>query len=242
MKRKQSVRKRALPLSLLVILISQLGCGAKVSDVLGKHQSDFKKKREQLQTIARALPPKATEKPCAGMNPPIQFNENTKQYNTEMLMSEQLLDPDTKPQFDMRLNGDLLNALQWTGPKNPLSPSVLNNRGDDMEKSLQAALAYRYLVVNRVTDLKNPTAVNEQTYTPGRATIDVFVINLANNETVCSFTLQAQSAAETSYVYKSGESKQERLEEFAHSSMWEDARKKLIAKLKQTAGGDIEIK
>jgi hypothetical protein len=107
---------------------------------------------------------------------------------------------------------------------------------------LKSALDYRYLVVNRVLDLKNPTAVNEKTYTPGRVTIDVFVINLANNQTVCSFSLQAQSAAETSYSYKSGESKQEKLEDFAHSSMWEDARQKLIAGLKKVAGGDVQIK
>lgn len=242
MSRNLSIMKRTLRLSLLVILISQLGCGAKVSDVLKKYEGDFKKKREQLQTIARGLPPKATEKPCAGLNPPLQFNENTKQYNAEMLMSEQLADPDVTPAFDLRLNGDLLTALRWTGPKNPLSPSVLSNRGDDMEKSLKSALDYRYLVVNRVTDLKNPSALNEQTYTPGHVTFDVFVINLANNETVCSFTLQAQSAASTSYSYKSGESKQEQLEKFAHSSMWEDARQKLVAKLKQATGGDIEIK
>ena len=35
---------------------------------------------------------------------------------------------------------------------------------------------------------------------------------------------------------------QERLAEFAHSTMWEDARKKLVAKLKQMTGGDIELK
>jgi hypothetical protein len=142
----------------------------------------------------------------------------------------------------MHLSRDLLNGIQWTGPKNPLSPSVLNNRGSNMEKSLKAGLDYRYLVVNRVVDLKNPIAVNEQTYTPGRATLDVFVINLANNETICGFSLQAQSAAETSYYYKKGESKQERLESFAYSTMWEDARQKLIAGLKKTSGGDIEIK
>jgi hypothetical protein len=234
--------KSTMRLSLLVILISQLACGAKVSDVLTKYQGDFQKKREQFQTIARALPAKATEKPCAGLNPPIEFNDNTKRHNTEVLMFEQLLDPDAKPQFEMNLNRDLLFAIQWTGPKNPLSPSALNNSGSNMEKNLKAALDYRYLVVSRVLDLKESTAVNEHTYTPGRVTLDVFVVNLANNQTVCSFSLQAQSAAETSYYYKKDESKQERLEAFAHSSMWQDARQKLIAGLKKVASADIQIK
>src|SRR2546423_3487440 len=243
MSRLLAVVKRVFCLSFLVMLTAQLGCGPKVSDVVSKYAGDFQKKREQFQAIAHALPPKAAEKPCANMNPPIEFNENSKRYNTEMIMYEQLLDPDAKPAFDMTPGGDLLTAMQWTGPKNPLSPSVLNNRADeDMEKTMKAALDYRYLIVNRVADLKNPIAVDEKTYTPGRATIDVFVVNLANNEILCSFTLQAQSAQDVSYYYKSGESKQQRLEDFAHSTMWEDARQKLIAKLKQMAGGGIEIK
>src|SRR2546423_587041 len=178
MARLLAVMKSIFCLSLLVMLTAQLGCGSKVADVLSKYEGDFKKKREQFQAIAHALPPKAAEKPCASMNPPIAFNESTKRYNTEIIMFEQLLDPDAKPAFDMAPQGELLTAMRWTGPKNPLSPSVLNNRAErDMEKSLQAALDYRYLIVNRVADLKNPNAVDEKTYTPGRATVDVFVVN-----------------------------------------------------------------
>src|SRR5438067_5084678 len=101
------VMKSILRLSWLVVFVAQIGCGPKVSDVLSKYEGDFKKKREQFQAIAHTLPPKAAEKPCASMNPPIKFNENTKQYNTEILMYEQLLDPDAKPAFDMTPGGEL---------------------------------------------------------------------------------------------------------------------------------------
>src|SRR5438034_7837114 len=127
MSRLLIVMKSIFCLFLLAMLTSQFGCGAKVSAVLSKYEGDFKKKREQFQAIAHALPPKAAEKPCAGMNPPIEFNENTKRYNTEILMYEQLLDPDAKPAFEMAPGGELVTAMRWTGPKNPLSPSVLNN-------------------------------------------------------------------------------------------------------------------
>jgi hypothetical protein len=229
-------------LSLFVVLVSQIACGPKVSDVLSKYQGDFQKKREQFKAIAQALPPTAADKPCPAMNPPLKFNENTKTYNAEMLMYEQLLNPDAKPEFDMAPQGDLLNAVQWTGPNNPLSSRVLNNPGSDMEKSLKSALEYRYLVVNRVSDLKNPVAVDEKTYSPGRANLEAFIVDLSSNQVLCSFAFQAQSASTVSYSYKTGESQQERLAEFAHSTMWEDARKKLIAKLKQIPGADVELK
>ena len=230
-----------LPLVAAAILL-QFGCGKKISAVLKQYEGDFKKKREQLQTIARSLPSEATEKPCPSLQPPLQFNEKTRSFNTEMLMFEQVADPDAKPEFDLLLSGDLLNALRWTGPQNPLSSSVLGNRGDDIEKSLKSALDYRYLVVNRVADLKKPEAINETTYAPGRVTLNVFVVDLANSEVLCRFGLRAESAARTSYTYKKGESQAQRLADFANSTMWEDARKKLIAKLKEMGVGEIELR
>jgi len=236
----QSVPRGILFLLLFGILISQLCCGAKVSDVISKYQGDFQKKRDQFQTIAHRLPAQPAGK-CTSLNPPIQINDNTKQYNTEIVMSDQLLDPDSKPQFDIGFSKNLINGLQWTGSKSPLSSSAMSNPGDDMEKELKAALGYNYLVVNRVTDLKNPVAVDEKTFVPGHASIDAFIVNLSNNEVMCSFSFQAESAGTTSYYYKPGESQKERLEEFAHSTMWEDARKKLVDGLKKSAGADIQL-
>jgi hypothetical protein len=59
---------------------------------------------------------------------------------------------------------------------------------------------------------------------------------------LCSFALQAKSAPSVSYSYKSGQSKQEQLAKFAHSTMWDEARKKLIAGLQRISKGDIQVR
>ncbi|MBV9959975.1 MAG: hypothetical protein JO360_16225 [Acidobacteria bacterium] len=235
--------KKIAGLLLLVMLIAHTGCGPKVSDVFKKYEGDFAKKREQFKAIAGALPSQGNRnavKQCTEISPPIEFNEKTRTYNTEMVMFENLSDPDAKPKMDIAPNGELLNAIQWTGPKNPMSSTVLDERAGDMESRLKAALDYRYLVVNRVADLRDPVAMDEKTYMPGQVRIETFVVDLKDNTPVCSFTIEAQSASTVSYSYKSDQSKQEQLEKFAHSTMWEDARKKLIAGL-QKAGAKIEL-
>jgi hypothetical protein len=235
--------KKISYLFLLVIFVFQSGCGPKVSEVFKKYEGDFKKKREQFQSIANSLTAKGSmnaEKNCPGMNPTIEFNEKTKQYNTEMVMFEQLSDPDTTPKMDIAPKGELLNVIQWTCPKNTMSPSVLNDRAGDMEERLKAALAYRYLVVSRVANLTEPVALDEKTYTPGKATVETFIVDLSNNQPLCSFVIEAKSASAVNYSYKEGESKQKQLENFAHSTLWEDARKQMLGLLKQKANAKID--
>lgn len=38
----------------LILLVSQLGCGEKISDVLKKYEDDFQKKRDQFRSIANS--------------------------------------------------------------------------------------------------------------------------------------------------------------------------------------------
>lgn len=236
--------KRISYLLVLAILVCQIGCGPKVSEVFKKYEGDFKKKREQFQTIAGSLSSKGSQgtgNNCADMNPPIEFNEKTRQFNTEMVMFEQLADPDTKPKMDIAPKGELLNGIQWTGPKNPMSPSVLDERAGDMESRLKAALAYRYLVVSRLINLIEPVAMDEKTYTPGKATVETSIVDLNNNQPLCSFVIEAKSASAVNYSYKSDQSKQKQLETFAHSSLWEDARTQMLDMLRKKANAKLEL-
>ncbi len=234
--------KKISYLLLLAILFFQIGCGPKVSEVFKKYENEFKKKREQFQTIANALPASDGHdagKSCPAMNPAIEFNKKIPKYNTEMVMFEQLSDPDAKPKMDIAPKSELLNSIQWTGPKNPMSPSVLGNRAGDTEERLKAALAYRYLVVSRLANLTEPVALDEKTYTPGKATIETYIVDLTNNQSLCSFVIEAKSASVVNYSYKGNESKQKQLENFAHSSLWEDARKQMLDLLRQKANATI---
>lgn len=226
----------------LILLVSQLGCGEKISDVLKKYEDDFQKKRDQFRSIANSLPPKGSPRvPCTSFNPPLQFNEKTKQFNAEMIMYEQLLDPDAEPQFDLVSHGDLLNGMRWTGPKSPLSSSVLSNSGKDMDKSLQEALDYRYLIVNRVSELVEPVAIDEKTFSPGHVNIETFVVDLSSNKPLCNFVIEGKSAANVTYSFKQGESKEEQLRKFAHSTVWEEAHRQLSARLKAVPNSNVEL-
>jgi hypothetical protein len=236
--------KKLITLTLCTLSVIFVGCGPSVKDVIKKYEGDFQKKRSQLKTVADALPPAGSmngKTPCAALNPPLMFNEKTKSYNTEMVMYEELLDPDVEPVFDVAPNSELLTSLKWTGPKNPLSSSVLDDNGRDMEKIMKTALDYRYLVVNRVASLKMPTAIDEKTFSPGSITIEGFIVDLNTNKTLCNFVLSAETSESVSYYYKANESKEERLAAFAKSSMWSSLRKQMVTILREQTKGDIEV-
>jgi hypothetical protein len=235
--------KRSFRLALLVLVTAQFGCGPKLADVLKKYEGDFRTRRVKLQEIARSLPPKGSligEQPCQSLDPPLLFDEPGRRFNTEILMFDQLEDPDAKPAFDLLFSGVLRHALIWTGPKpkDSLSPST---RGIDIEKQLKDALACRYLVVNRVANLVEPIAVDEQRYSPGRAKIELFVVDLPGKAVLCSFVFEATSAEKVAYTYyKNTDSKEDRLARFARSSLWQDARLKMLAGLKRLSNGEIK--
>lgn len=240
---KPNVLKRRLHLAVVAMASLQFGCGPKLGDVLKKYEPDFRKKRAEFQEIARSLPPTGSlrdEQPCPGLTPPLLFDEIAGQYNTEILMFEQLEDPDSKPVFDLLFfQGGLIRAMQWTGPKSPLSTSA-TVRGAEMEKELKAALAFRYLVVNRVSKLVEPIAKDDQIFSEGLARIEVFVIDLPSKAVLGSFVLRAFTANHVEFKYGSGESKKEPLVKSARFTMWEDARRKMIAGVKRIANAEIK--
>jgi hypothetical protein len=251
--------KKMFYLSLLIALIAQTGCAPTVSDVLKNYESEFKGKRNQFKLIADSLPMNSSVKgnsSCTGTTPAMIFNEKKKQFNTEIVMFEQLLDPDAEPEMDLLLSNDLLVAIQWTGSKSLLSPSVLDDNGTDMEATLKAALKYRYLVINRVVSLSQPEVIDEKNFTRGQVTIETFVVDMANNKPLCSFTVSANSPSDlsgipvsrtTSYTKRRkvrvipAEPKEVQLKKAARSIMWEEARRSMMTTLKKLTNGDIEL-
>ena len=236
------IMKKIYLIPTLILIIAQFGCSPSNSDVIQKYQSNYQKKREQFKTIAKSLPESGGETECSDVKPPIIFNEQNQKYNTEMIMFDQLSDPDAEPEADLRLNGDLLNSIQWTGPKNPLAESAMDNNGSDMEKTLKSALDSRYLVVNRITDMTKPVATGDKTFSPGKLDMESFIVDLTTNKPVCSFAVSAETSTDVEYLYKEDQSEKDQLEKFAYSTMWKDAREKLVAELSKINGSDIEIK
>lgn len=247
------------------IIFLQFGCGPSNEDVLKKYEPQFREKREQFKKIADSLPDQGrinSSSACREISPGLLLDVKSKQFNTEMVMFEQLLNPDAKPEMDFYINGDLLISIQWTGSESPLSDSVKGNNGANMEQTLLSALTYRYLIVNRIKDVINPLVIDEKTYKQGHITIETFVVDLNNSQTICGFTTTAKSLEDITQVQLNTTSRTEtrrdrsgrktttttnppsileQLRKAVRSSLWENARREVVTELKNSTKAIINL-
>ena len=240
--------RQALGASLPILMLLYIGCGGETNRALFKrYESQFASKRQQFNSIAQALPAAGSvQGNTVGSLSPKPVYGVKDSSNTEIVMYDQLLNPDIKSEghnrLDLILSGGLLNAMKWTGPNNPTSPSVLDKRSaPEMEASLKQALATRYLVVIRPARFDAPVAVSESSFRGGSADVEVFVAYLQDNHVPASGRFTAHPSITVEYASKKGEDKQARLEEFAYSSLFSDARQKLGTLLPQITGGQFVL-
>src|SRR5262249_50700553 len=213
--------KKITGLSTLVLLVCCIGCGPTNRHVLKGYEGPFNEKRQQFKKIAGLLPATGSAQGSAPANlsPKPLYNAKSDQYNTEILMYDQLQDPDIESQdhnrLDLLLSGNLLRGIQWTGPKNPMADEILDRRATaDLEQSLKQALGIRYLIVLRPATFVKPVAVNESNYKPGMADIEGFIVDMEGNKIVGTVRFTANSSDRVEYSYKEGQDRQRQLEEF----------------------------
>lgn len=136
--------------------------------------------RSRLSEIAHALPAPGSERelaPSGGFDPSLVLDFQRRSYTADVLMEEQLTDPDRKHiELDLMLSPELLSCLLWTGPKNPLDESVWNDR-TDLGPECEAAFRTRWLIVVR----KREVAI------PERVHLVVFVVDLHSGVLAASF-------------------------------------------------------
>jgi len=243
---RRCLQARSASLPILMLLC---GCGGGETNraLFKRYEGQFAAKRQQFNSIAQALPAPGSVhgNTVASLSPKPVYGVKDS-GNTEIVMYDQLLNPDIKSEghnrLDLILSGGLLNAMKWTGPNNPMSPSVLDNRSaPDMERSLSKALATRYLVVVRPARFDAPVAVSENSFKGGSADVEVFVADLQDSHVPASGRYTAHSSTNVEYLSKKGEDKQARLEEFAYSSLFTDARQKVATLLPQITGGQFVL-
>lgn len=143
--------------------------------------------RSRLSEIAHALPAPGSERelsPNGGFNPSLVLDFQRQNYTADVLMEEQLENPDAKDiELDLMLSPELLSCLLWTGPKNPLDRSVWNDR-TDLGPECEAAFRTRWLVVVR----KREVAI------PERVHLVVFVVDLESGSIAASFPIRLEGS------------------------------------------------
>ena len=227
----------------LGLVVGLAGCGKARKDVLAEYASRGAAKRAELAALVAVFPPagavRAPSAPASLDPKPVYAPEG--ECNVAFLMFEHLADPDAKPGFDLLLDGALLSALQWTGPKNPMADSALNESAGDLARQLDRAFAARYLVVSRVTRHEQPTIVDETAFRGGLVELEVFVVDAQSRSVVASFPVSAKPPATVDYLYKPGEDRKARQAAFAHSTMFSSARQQIGRQLPQLTGGTFKV-
>lgn len=140
--------------------------------------------RARLARVAARLPPAGIvthrRLPLTELVPPLVLNFQEAEVNTEVLMEEQLSRPevDLSGRLDLMLSPELHSCLLWTGPNNPLDPSVWDDH-TELGRDCERAFRTRYLVVVRTVawDI------------PDRVALEVFVVDLASEAVLSSFPL-----------------------------------------------------
>ncbi len=187
--------------TILAILALFILCGCRTNqDACNEFAPKFVAKREQFKKIAEILKdatPDAQAK-VSVFNPKPFFDvlsgsTYADKTNTEIIMYEQLVDPDITGLADkgelLIGNTDLLHGLMWTGEKSPLNPAVQKEQDVTMSKQLAAALTYPYLVVYKVKDYQEPQIRSDGFTTDGFWRADVFFVDLRTTKIVLSFPL-----------------------------------------------------
>lgn len=226
---------------LVVILLA--GCRETHKEIVQPYLSDYQQMREKLKRIAESIPPPGTtvdSKPQT-LDPPLKLLNEETGDNAEALMFEQVTDPEViNLPFDVLLSDNLLVSLNWTSDERK-DDDYSGGDPEFMRRTLEAGRTLRYLVVHRVLDLTLPEAVGPQSFKPGTVTLEGYVVDLEDEQIVATYVLTAKTPANVRFVYKEGDSPEERLQAFAKSEVFTDARRQIAKKLEQVTGGTVQI-
>jgi len=223
------------------------GQGLNRDELREKYGPRYEVKRQQLKTIAMSLPPQGSVKETTAapnLDPKPIYDVKQQSYNVEIAMYAQLLDPDvdlqaTKDVDLLLFEGGLVQHMRMLGPKSQLSPDI-RATGKALAE-YESSLNLSYLVVVRPVEFIRPLAVTKETYTPGRADLEVFLVDLRTEKVVGSCRIKAETAKSTEGVVQKDRSEKESVEAWAYSTLWQDARAKLAVALREMTGGTFEF-
>lgn len=161
----------------VALALPMLG-GERINEVIVRYRPRFDEVRASLEAIHRKLPPAGSvtaDQYRPSLNPPPFYDTKPRsKTNTAIVPPEHLLDTSAKAAYDLIISTDFMHSVAWTGPKNPMSETVMYDRSDGFDETLERALAYRYVVV----------------YRPASGGLEVFVFDLKTTELLSSFRMK----------------------------------------------------
>lgn len=139
--------------------------GPTIADALKLYESQGIAMRKQLFNFAKSLPAVGEVVPQESkLDPtPVWLEGQREKNNIEIVMVEELWNPDESPKGrNLYLSDELMHGVRWTGPKNPMSSSVMGDQAGDFAKRMNRAFGLPWIAA----------------YRPGKAGIEVFVYDL----------------------------------------------------------------
>lgn len=235
-----------LPLVLVVgggIVLLLVLSGESTREVFGRYQADFDAKRRDMVRLAAELPAVGSvvaNVPKRLDPPPFYDPASKKDINCSIVMAEQLRDPDerirTPERADFNLSeGYLLMHLQWSGPKNPMSPSGWEGRARaEQEAEIKRVLGQPYLIVIRTVRYEPPMLLGETTFRGGFIEMEAFVYDWRTKRVEA--VARASARAEKNVSVIKGKD-----QDWIYSSMMTNARRELARVLAEVTGGTFNF-
>lgn len=159
-------------------------CGESNIDAIHRLQPRGAELRSRLAEVSLALPAPGSlsvaRLPHAPLSPPLVLDYEGDTSTGDVLMEAQLTRPerDLSAELDLLLSIDLLSCLLWTGPRNPLDPSVWDD-STGLGRDCERAFALPWLAVVR-------TIVYEL---PERIELELYVVDTRNRHVVAAIPL-----------------------------------------------------
>lgn len=207
-------------------------CGPSPQAVLDEFRPKLAELDDKLRAIAAKIPPTAGSV-SAKLEPKLVLDPDSPEHNCETIMYPAL--SGEEPLIDLLLTTNLTTSLYWS-KEQPQDGDV-----EFMRRVLEQGSGARYLVVHRIDETNLPKAVSEDTFVAGVVRIDGFVVDLESLEIVASYSVDAVPDKQVDYYVKENESKLDRLETFARSSLWSNARKQVESNLREHTGGTVKF-
>ncbi len=112
---------------------------------------------------------------------------------------------------------------------------------DSLRMDIDRAKSLRYLVVVRVFDITPIEVHGDSIFTGARAHIGYSVMDIENQKLLHAGTFHVKPDQNVDYLYSDETDREDRGRAFVRSSLWENARRKLLERLYILTGGQFRL-